>query len=162
MMSELRLKRLQRAAEYSLLTMMHLFFLLAFREFYQWWMALLLAFATFGMNFQLTQLRERRRTAATGSRQRFMADTFESILFLLFVVILTAGGLLEGVLDIEQQEYLAYIAAVLGGLFSAGLFGEVYWQLRNFRTLTDEQRHNYVANLKRTIILPYTVSRRKV
>jgi hypothetical protein len=158
---DLRLKRLQRAAEYALLTMMHLFFLLAFRSFYQWWMAVLLAAVTFGMNFQLTQLRERRRTESRRSRQRILADTFESILFLVFIVIISAGGLLNRWLKLSDQEYLAYTAAILGGLFLAGLVGEMYWQRRNLHALDTDHRRNYIENLKRTIILPYTVSRRR-
>lgn len=155
------MKRLQRAAEYALLATMHIFFLLAFRNFYQWWMALLLAAATFGMNFQLTQLREGRRASATRSRQRLMADTFESILFLIFIVILSAGGVLAKAVAIGDQEYLAYIASILGGLFLAGLLGEAYWQLKHFGSLDPDVRRTYIANLKRTIILPYTSSRKR-
>ncbi len=159
MLRDLRLKRLQRAVEYTLLASMHLFFLLAFQHFYLWWMAALLAVSVFGMNFQLTQLRERRRTASTESRRRVTADAFESVLFLVLVALLSAGGLLAHSLEISDQEYLAYVAAVLGGLFMAGLVGEMYWQSRNFALLERAARRNYVANLKRTIILPYTISR---
>lgn len=147
--------------EYTLLVTMHLFFLLAFRSLYSPWMALALGGAVFGMNFQLTQLREARRTANTNNRKRFVADTFESILFLLFIVLLSAGGLLRNMLEIGDQEYLAYVASILGSLFLAGLVGEMYWQYRHFRTLDEERQRNYVENLKRTIILPYTLSRRR-
>ena len=161
LLQEFRLKKLQRAAEYALLTAMHLFFLLAFRDYYTWWVALLLAGATFGMNFQLTQLREQRRVNAVHSRGRVVADTFESILFLIFIVIISSGGLLWRVVDITDQEYLAYVAALLGGLFLAGLYGEVYWQLKHFGSLDPDRQRNYVANLKRTVILPFTFSRRR-
>lgn len=161
MLADLRLKRLQRAAEYALLTSLHLFFLLAFREFYRWWMALLLALITFGANFQLTQQREQRRTGPVESRRRIMADAFESILFLVFIAALSAGGLLQHVIDMTEQEYLAYVAALLGGLFMAGLVGELYWQARHYSRLNRGRRHNYVENMKRTIILPYTAARRR-
>lgn len=158
---DLRLKRLQRTVEYGLLTTMHLFFLLAFHDLYRWWMALILAAVTFGMNFQLTQLRERRRSASISSRQRVLADTFESILFLVFIVVISAGGLLNRWLALRDQEYLAYVAALLGGLFLAGLVGEMYWQRRNLHELDRDHLRNYIANLKRTIILPYTLPRRR-
>ncbi|MBS1911020.1 MAG: hypothetical protein JST22_03455 [Bacteroidetes bacterium] len=161
LLNELRLKRLQRTAEYALLISMHLFFLLAFRSFYRWWMALLLAAATFGMNFRLTQFREERRTSSPGNRKRIMADAFESVLFLVFIAVLSAGGLLQHLLDVTDQEYLAYVSALLTGVFLAGLVGEIYWQARHFSPLDRERRHNYIANLRRTIVLPYTISRRK-
>ncbi|HVZ39201.1 MAG TPA: hypothetical protein VHI13_08000 [Candidatus Kapabacteria bacterium] len=161
LLNELRLKRLQRTAEYALLISMHLFFLLAFHSFYRWWMALLLAAATFGMNFRLTQFREERRTSAPGNRKRIMADAFESILFLVFIAVLSAGGLLQHLLDVTDQEYLAYVSALLTGVFLAGLVGEIYWQAKHFSPLDRERRRNYIANLKRTIVLPYTISRRR-
>jgi hypothetical protein len=161
LIQDLRLKRLQRGAEYALLGAMHFFFLLAFREFYRWWMALLLGAIMFGMNFQLTQFRERRRTASTNSRKRVVADAFESILFLMFVTALSLGGLLQGYLGIGNQEYGAYIASLLVGIFMAGLVGELYWQAKHFSELDAEKRRNYVSNLRRTIILPYTISRRR-
>lgn len=161
MIRDLQLKRLQRAVEYALLAAFNFFFLLAFQEYYLWWMALLLGAITFGMNFQLTQLREKRRTADVASRPRIVADAFESILFLLFIVTLTLGGLLRNQLSMTDQEYQAYVSALLIGLFLAGLVGELYWQMRFFGELDQEKRRNYIANLKRTIILPYTVSRRR-
>lgn len=158
---DLRLKRLQRGAEYALLASMHLFFLLAFRQYYTPWMALLLAAATFGMNFQLTQLRERRRTSSVDSRKRIVADAFESVLFLALIALLSASSALARTIHLSDQEYLAYVAALLGGFFMAGLAGELYWQARNFSALDRQGRRNYVANLKRTIILPYSNARRR-
>jgi hypothetical protein len=158
---DLRLKRLQRAAEYALLAAIHLFFLLAFRSYYRWWMALLLGAITFGMNFQLTQIRERRRTAAARNRQRVLADAFESVLFLIFIAALSLGGLLQKYIDVGDQEYLAYVASLLMGLFLAGLVGELFWQAKYLGELPDTERRNYIANLKRTIILPYTITRRR-
>src|SRR4051812_26215617 len=158
---DLRLKRLQRSAEYALLAALHLFFLLAFRNFYRWWMAVLLPAIMFGMNFQLTQIRERRRTADAGDRQRILADAFESILFLLLIVALSLGGLLQKYVDVGDQEYLAYVASLLMGLFLAGLIGELYWQAKYLGGLSAEARRDYIRNLKRTIILPYTATRRR-
>lgn len=158
---DFRLKRLQRAVEYTLLIGMHMFYLLAFSQYYNMWMAILLALAVFGMNFQLTQLREKRRSAATESRQRILADTLESILFLFFVALISSGGLIGRWLDVGDQEYLGYVAAILGGLFLAGLIGEIYWQRRHFTDLDEQGLRNYIANLRRTIILPYTTIRRR-
>src|SRR5687768_14946843 len=90
--STYRLKRLQRGCEYTLLATVHLFFVISFDEFIEWWMAIALAVSVFGMNLQLTQLRERRRTRSREDRARILADTFESILLLLFIVILSIGG----------------------------------------------------------------------
>jgi len=161
-LADFRLKRLQRAVEYTLLTAIHLFFLLAFQSYYSVWMAIMLAVAVFGLNFQLTQYRERRRIAAPDSRQRILADTFESILFLFFVALISSGGLFGRWLDVGEQEYLGYVAATLGGLFLAGLVGEIYWQRRHFRELDEQGLQNYIANLRRTIILPYTTLRRRL
>ncbi len=158
---DLRLKRLQRAVEYTLLIGIHFFYLLAFFQFYSLLMAIGLALAVFGMNFHLTQMRERRRASAPDSRQRVLADTFESILFLFFVALISSGGLIGRWLDIGNQEYLGYVAAILGGLFLAGLTGEIYWQRKHFRELDEEGLQNYIANLRRTIILPYTTIRRR-
>lgn len=161
MMLEFRLKRLQRAVEYILLSSIFLFFLLAFHGLYEWWLALGLGLVIFGMNFQLTQLRERRRLTPPRDRSRIIADMVESVLLLLFVVGLLGIGGIWRWMDLQEQEYLAYIASILMGLFLAGLTGEIYWQVRNFHDLDDDEREHYIANLKRTIILPYTISRRK-
>ena len=157
----LALKRAQRALEYALLAGMHVFFLIAFRAFYSWAMALVLGLASFGMNFQLTQLRERRRVEARMDPRRLLADTIESILFLLFVVALSLGGVLRSWMAIAYTEYLGYVAAILGGIFIAGLVGEIYWQLRHLRQLDADRMGNYVANLHRTIIFPYLRRRTK-
>lgn len=159
LIADFTLKRIQRAVEYALLAAMHLFFLLAFRNFYTWWMAAGLGLVMFCMNFQLTQLRERRRTAATNSRRRVLADTFESIMFLVLIASMSFGGLAGKWLHMRDQEYLAYIAAILDGIFLAGFTGELYWQIRHFRTLDPDRMRNYILNLKRTIILPYSSSR---
>lgn len=151
----LTLKRLQRAAEYAMLAAMHVFFLLSFRAFFSWPMALGLGLATFVMNFQLTQLREQRRLYSRRNRRKLVADTVESILFLMLVVALSFGGLVRTWLDVPYTEYLGYVAAILGGLFLAGLTGEIYWQLRNLASLPEEQMRNYGENLQRTIIFPY-------
>lgn len=153
--AEFRLKRLQRGVEYALLIAMHLFFVISFHDYFEWWMAVGLGVTTFCMNFQLTQLRERRRTRDRRNRGRIVADTFESILLLLFIVLLSLGGLLRGWLAIPEQEFLGYVAAILAGMFLAGFLGEPYWQLRHFRTLDREGRQNYIRNLRRTIIFPY-------
>jgi hypothetical protein len=156
---QLQLKRLQRAVEYALLVAMHLFFLISFRGLYEWWMAAMLGVIMFGLNFQLTQLRERRRLAGVSSRQRLLADTLESILFLGFIVALSLGESYGRSHQISDQEYLAYVAAILGGIFLAGLAGELYWQRKFLRSLDQSEQQTYIANLKRTIILPYLASR---
>lgn len=161
MMLDFRLKRLQRAVEYILLASIFLFFLLAFHGLYEGWLAIGLGLVIFGMNFQLTQLRERRRLAPPRDRSRIIADMVESILLLLFVVGLLGIGGVWRLMELQEQEYLAYIASILMGLFLAGLTGEIYWQVRNFHDLSDEERSHYITNLKRTIILPYTISRQK-
>jgi hypothetical protein len=154
-LSEYRLKRMQRGLEYTLLTSVHLFFVISFHHYFEWWMALGVGATMFCMNFQLTLLRERRRTRAPKNRARILADTFESILLLMFIVLLSLGGLLKRWMSMQDQEFLGYVAAVLAGMFLAGFAGELYWQLRHFRTLDPDGRVNYVRNLRRTIIFPY-------
>jgi fatty acid desaturase len=154
-MSRFRTKRIQRGVEYSLLIATHLFFLLAFRHFYTWWMAIGLGGATFFMNFRLTQLRERRRAAERRNRKRIIADTFESLLFLAFVILISTGGAFRSWLNVSDQEYLGYIAAILFGLFLAGFLGETYWQTRRLPELGTEEQEHYMANLHRSIIFPY-------
>jgi hypothetical protein len=152
---ELTLKRVQRGVEYALLTVLHTFFVVSFHQFLLWWMAMALAATMFGLNFQLTMLRERRRTAAPRNRARLLGDTFESVLFLVFIVALTLAGALKGWAQMSDPEYLGYVAATLAGLFLAGLAGELYWQGRHLGHLDGEHRANYIRNLPRTIILPF-------
>jgi hypothetical protein len=152
---EFRLKRLQRGVEYSLLSAVHLFFVLSFHDYLEWWMAAVLGLTMFCMNFQLTQHRERRRTRERRDRGRILADTFESILLLMFIVLISLGGMVKRWLAMQDQEFLGYVAATLAGMFLAGLLGEFYWQLRNFGALDRERRRNYIGNLRRTIIFPY-------
>ena len=154
-MSGFRTRRIQRSVEYSLLIATHLFFLLAFRHFYTWWMAMGLGGATFFMNFRLTRLRERRRASARRDRRRIMADTVESLLFLAFVILISTGGAFRSWLDVGDQEYLGYIAAILFGLFLAGFLGETFWQTRRLPELEPEEQENYRSNLPRSIIFPY-------
>ena len=150
-----RLKRMQRSVEYALLIAIHVFFLLSFHSFLEWWMAAGMGLTMFCMNFQLTQLRERRRTRDRRNRGRILADTFESILLLLLIVALSLGGVVKSWLGMQDQEFLGYVAAMLAGIFLAGFLGESYWQLRHFGSLDREGRENYIRNLRRTIIFPY-------
>jgi hypothetical protein len=152
-------KRLQRAVEYSLLIALHAFFLVSFRNYYEWWMAVALGLIMFGLNFQLTLLRERRRLVAGEQRTRIIADTFESLLFLALIVVISIGQSVAGRHDISAPEYLGYVAAILGGIFLAGISGELFWQLKYFHALSDTEQRAYIANLRRTIILPYFASR---
>ncbi len=161
MISELRTKRIQRSIEYTLLATIFFFFMLAFRGLYDVWIAICVGIIIFCMNFQLTQLRERRRLGNPRSRSRLLADTLESVLLLAFVVGLFGLGGVWRLMQMQEQEYIAYIASILFSLFLAGLSGEVYWQIRNFRALSGEERRNYVKNLSRTIILPYMITRQK-
>ena len=156
---DLMAKRLQRAVEYSLLIALHVFFLLSFRDFYEWWMAVALAIIMFGLNFQLTLLRERRRLVSSEQRTRIMADTFESVLFFALIVVISIGQSVAGNYDLSTPEYLGYVAAILGGIFLAGISGEVYWQLKYFQNLSDTEQRAYIANLRRTIIFPSIASR---
>jgi hypothetical protein len=158
-LKNLMAKRLQRAVEYSLLIALHAFFLLSFRDYYEWWMAVALGVIMFGLNFQLTLLRERRRLASGEQRTRIIADTLESVLFLALIVVISLGQTVAGKYDVSTPEYLGYVAAILGGIFLAGITGEVYWQLKYFRALSDTDQHAYIANLRRTIIFPYFASR---
>lgn len=152
-------KRLQRAAEYSLLVALHAFFLVSFQDFYEWWMAVSLGVIMFGLNFQLTLLREQRRMTSGEERSRIMADTFESVLFLALIVVISLGQSFAGNYDIGTPEYLGYVAAILGGIFLAGILGEVYWQLNYFQKLSDSEQRAYIANLRRTILIPSIASR---
>lgn len=150
-----QLKRTQRAVEYLLLAGVNVFFIVSFRSFFEWWMATGLGLSMFFMNLQLTQLREQRRKRSPRDRGRVLADTVESILLLLFIVMLSLGGAFKNLLDIQDQEFLGYVASILAGIFLGGLFGESYWQLRHFSVLETEVRSNYIQNLRRSIIFPF-------
>src|SRR5205085_7971705 len=127
-----------------------------FGGYYQPWVAIGLGASTLWMNLQLTQIRERRRTSPPGDRRRILADTFETILFLVFSVALSIGKYVRDWLELSDPEHIAYVAATLAGLFLGGLVGEIYWQTRNFPRLDDEHRANYLANLRPSIVFPYT------
>jgi hypothetical protein len=158
-LKNLMVKRLQRAVEYSLLIALHAFFLVSFRTYYEWWMAVALGVIMFGLNFQLTLLRERRRLTTGEERTRIMADTFESVLFLALIVVISLGQTVASHYDLSAPEYLGYVAAILGGIFLAGISGEIFWQLKYFQALSDSEQRAYIANLRRTIIFPYFASR---
>ena len=158
---EYRIKRLQRVIEYSLMFAIFLFFLLSFREYYRLPLVLALGILFFGMNFQLTQQRERRRMTPTRNRKRLMADMTESLLFLGLIVILWIPGATHLIFGAGPREHYSLIAAILCGIFLGGLSGEVWFQMRRFVMYNEDEQRNYIENLKRTIILPYSKSRKK-
>lgn len=160
LLRQYRIKRLQRAVEYTLLNTIFLFFLLAFRDFYRTSLILVVAFLFFGMNFQLTQQREKRRTAAPDNRRRLLADMLESILFLGLIMLMGVPGVAETLLGAAERERYALVAAMLCGVFFSGMFGEAFFQLRRLPGRTTEEQENYIANLRRTIILPYINTRK--
>ena len=148
-------KRVQRGIEYALLISVHLFFLLSFRGYFSEWLALALGASAFGLNLQLTQLREWRRTRGAHDRTRLVGDAFESVLFLLFVLALTFGSGERDAFGISIQGYYAYVAALLAGLFAGGIAGECSWQARNLDGLGVARMRNYVTHYRRTILIPY-------
>lgn len=158
---EYRIKRLQRVIEYSLMFAIFLFFLLSFREYYRLPLVLALGVLFFGMNFQLTLQRERRRMTPTRNRKRLMADMTESLLFLGLIVILWIPGATHMIFGAGPREHYSLIAAILCGIFLGGLSGEVWFQMRRFVMYSEDEQRNYIENLKRTIILPYFKSRKK-
>ncbi len=160
LLREYRIKRLQRAVEYSLLFAIFLFFLLAFYDYYRFTLVVSLAVLFGGMNFQLTLQRERRRLGPSRNRKRMFADMMESLLFLGLIILLGMPGVTAWAFGSNEREHFALIAGILCGIFVAGLFGEVWFQLRRLPGYEEEQQRNYIANLKRTIILPYFGSRR--
>lgn len=156
-----KVRRIQRAVEYTLLITLHIFFLIAFAGGYSLPLALALAISTLIMNLRLTQLRENRRLLPSRHRERLRADAFEAVLFLLLVVVLSAGGaILASTMKIDQREYTTYVSATLGGLFMGGLLGELLWHRRVYRHLPFERRARVLEHLPRSIVLPYSVTRR--
>lgn len=160
LLREYRIKRLQRAVEYSLLFAIFLFFLLAFYDYYRFTPVISLAVLFGGMNFQLTLQRERRRLGSPRNRKRMLADMMESLLFLGLIILLGLPGVTEWAFGSNEREHFALIAGILCGIFATGLFGEVWFQLHRLPRYEEEQQRNYIENLKRTIILPYFGSRR--
>jgi hypothetical protein len=57
-------------------------------------------------------------------------------------------------MGLTDQEYVAYVAAMLCGLFLGGFLGEIVWQARNLGSLDELALANYATNLRRTIIIP--------
>lgn len=161
LLREYRIKRLQRAAEYTLLVAIFLFFLLAFRDYFRPTLVIVLAVLSFGMNVQLTLQRERRRMSPPRNRRRLLADMLESLFFLALILLLGLPGATEWFFGATEGEHYALIAAILCGIFASGMIGEVWFQLRRLPRYGEEEQRNYVENLKRTIILPYFASRRK-
>jgi|GEM_PF-2393060 len=154
-------RRVQRAVEYLLLIALHLFFLLAFAGNYNVLVALLLGGSTLTLNVRLTLMRENRRLLPSRHRERLRADAFEAVLFLILVVVLSAGSvLLSSLMHIDQREYTTYVASTLAGLFLGGLLGELLWHRRVYRTLPLDRRARLLEHLPRSVILPYAVTRR--
>lgn len=161
LLREYRIKRLQRVIEYALVFALFFFFLLAFYSYYRLPIVIGLAILFGGMNFQLTQQRERRRLGSPRNRKLLFADMVESILFLGLIILLGLPGVTAWLFGATEREHYALIAGILCGIFAAGMAGEVWFQLRRLPRYDEEQQRNYVKNLKRTIILPYFRSRRQ-
>lgn len=161
LLREYRVKRLQRAVEYALLFGIFFFFLLAFRQYYRPLLVVSLSVLFCGMNFQLTQQRERRRLAPPRNRKRLLADMMESLLFLGLIILLGLPGVTAWAFGATDGEHYALIAGILCGIFASGMVGEAWFQLRRLPRYPEEEHRNYVENLKRTLILPYFVSRQK-
>lgn len=159
MLRRYRLHRLQRAAEYTLLFAIHFFFMIAQRGHYRVSLIIAVALVFFGMNLQLTLQRERRRTRARNDRSRVITDMAESILFLLLLIVLSIPGVTSVLFEAGMREHYAIIAAMLCGVFLGALVGEVWFQLRRLPWMEEPAPSNYFANLKRTIILPFEISR---
>lgn len=149
-----RTGRVQRALEYTLLTMIFLFFLISFSDYYRVPIALGLFFLFFGMNLQLTFLREKRR-ALQRPRERLVADTTESILFLMLILAFSFPAVTSVLFGATPEEHYALIAALLCGIFVGGLAGEVWFQTRRLGGLDGPAQVHYMNQLRRTIILPY-------
>jgi len=155
-----RIRRLQRAAEYLFLFAIF-FFLLAFREYYRVWLAIVLAVLFFGMNVQLTIQRERRRMRRAKNRKRIVADMAESVLFLVLILLMSIPSVSTTIFGGTPQEHHGLMASILCGIFLAGLTTEVWFQLRRLPNFCEESRIQYVRNLKRSIIFPYFSSSKK-
>ena len=149
-----RTGRLQRAVEYTLLTTIFLFFLISFSDYYRLPVAIGLFLLFFGMNLQLTFLREKRR-AVLSTRKRLVADTVESILFLALVLAFSFPVVTNVLFGSSPQEHYALIAALLCGIFVGGLAGEVWFQTRRLSTFNGVDQVRYMEELRRTIVLPY-------
>lgn len=155
------IRRVQRAVEYMLLIALHVFFLIAFAGNYSIPLVLVLGVSTLVMNMRLTQLRENRRLLPARHRERLRADALEAVLFLVLIVILSAGGaILATTMQIDQREYTTYVSATLGGLFLGGLIGELLWHRNVYRTLPLDRRERLLEHLPRSIILPYALTKR--
>ncbi len=149
-----RTGRIQRALEYTLLTAIFLFFLISFSDYYRLAVALGLFFLFFGMNLQLTFLREKRR-AIELPRKRLVADTTESILFLTVILLFSFPTVTRALFGASPEEHYALIAALLCGIFVGGLAGEVWFQTRRLGRFEGPVQVRYMDQLRRTIILPY-------
>lgn len=154
LLKEYRLKRMQRAVEYTLMTAIFLFFLISFFNLYRLLFAIVLFLLFFGMNLQLTMLREKRR-ATLAQRKRLVADTSESLLFLGLILLFSFPSITASTLGSTPEEHYALIASLLCGIFVGGLAGEVRFQTRRLSRYDGIEQVRYMEELRRSIILPY-------
>ena len=149
-----RLCRIQRAIEYVLLSSIFLFFLLAFAGNYRLPVILVAGLLFFGMNLQLTLLREGRKVSGR-TKAAVVADAIESILFVCLLLLFSVPSLTESILGITVREHYALIASMLLGIFLGGLVGEVRFRLVNIFRYSPQGQVEYMKTVRRTILLPF-------
>lgn len=148
-------KKKQRFIEYVALIGFQGFFVTAFLVLLHPLLALALTAASFGLSWNLAQLREQRRTLNLNDGRRLMGDALESMILLLFLVLVGIGSQFIGIPFITV---MAYLSISLMAYFMGSFLGESVWMKRYVDALPEAQLHNYVANLNRSLFFPYNLS----
>lgn len=147
-------KRRQRMVEYvALIGLQTVLVLLLLREVQPIFL-LVFAVSVFGVAFNVTKLREQRRTLGVHSTTRLLGDTIES--FSVMVIILVAG-IGARLLDVPMVSFFAHLAVIVWAYFCGSFTSETLWTRRVMPVLSSEQQLHYVSNLNRSIIFPYNI-----
>lgn len=148
-------KRRQRFIEYIVLIGFQGFFVTAFLRLFHPVLALSFAAVSFGLSWNLAQLREQRRTLDLRDSRRLVGDALESMILMLFLVIVGIGARFIG---IPFTTVMAYLSASLMAYFIGAFLGESVWIKRSLADLPETGLHNYIANLNRSLFFPYNLS----
>lgn len=148
-------KRKQRFIEYVVLIGFQGFFVTAFLHLFHPLLALAFAAVSFGLSWNLAQLREQRRTLELNDGRRLVGDALESMILMLFLVLIGIGARF---IDIPFTTVMAYLSVSLMAYFAGSFIGESVWIKRNLNELPEPLVHNYIANLNRSLFFPYNLS----
>jgi hypothetical protein len=147
-------KRRQRMIEYVVLIGLQTALALMLLREVQFVFLLVFTVSAFGVAFNVTKLREQRRTLGLHSTKRLLGDTIESFAAMLIILV---AGITARLLSVPMVSFFAHLAVIVWAYFCGSFTSETLWTRHIMPSLTAEQQTQYVHNLNRSIIFPYNI-----